>query len=107
MNQTPTPATLASDRFTVICDNWQDPYLERQVYQATVCFDERASSIRCLHNHKSADATVKCQKALLTQFNRLLPRVTTVITVYDDVYEANAEDGPIFRFYWQDQPPSW
>jgi len=102
---TTTPTTLSPDRMTVICDDWHDFFLDRQVYQARVCFDQRPTSIRCMHNHTSPEATAKCCRNLLREFSDLLPQVTGVTVVSDDLFDACADTTPLFRFYWKDQNP--
>lgn len=107
---TPTLDQIAPGKMTVVCDDWWNTILKEQVYQARVCFDGEPTSIRCFHNHKTPEATTKCQRLILDEMTGYLETAHAVTTVDEDTFEihytgkdAYGDEGPrALRFRWKE-----
>lgn len=107
---TPTLDQLTSEHITVICDDWWNSILKAPVYQARLYIAGEPTSVRCHHNHKTPEATAKCQHRLFQEVTGNLATAFAVEQHPDgllDIHyigpDAYGNEVPRYiRFRWHD-----
>jgi hypothetical protein len=106
-----TPTWDVVTDMTVVCHESHNRILGHSVYKARVYFQGRPTSIDCLHNHKTPEATVKCQTRMFAEMTAILdtakaiengeePGLFDIHYIGPDAYGDRIDQ--YIRFYWKD-----
>ena len=111
MTPTEIPTWDVVTDMTVCCHESHNRILGQMVYKARVYFQGRPTSIDCLHNHKTPEATTKCQARMFAEMTAILDTAKAIENgegdgLFDIHYIGPDAYGDridkYIRFYWKD-----